>query len=133
MDWQTIATGVATTIFVAGFPYGLYLAQQWSNAHIKNAQMKQWADGVMSAAGRGYVAIVAARQASPTTPLVALVRDEAKRQGQQLMLDYAENADKLGATQADAQSRVTGALGVMLAADPTVSVAAKTPGVAAVA
>lgn len=123
MNW----TAIAFVILSACAPVALILARQWVNSHVKSQRLRQWADGALSAAGRAYVLLVQLRQANPGAPLDQLVQQAVNRTTQDLMSDYQQTATAIGATTADAASRVKGGLGTLLAADPTVSVAPVQP------
>lgn len=123
MNWTVIAFAILS----ACAPVALILARQWVASHVKSQRLRQWADGALSAAGRAYVLLVQLRQANPGAPLDQLVQQAVGRTAQDLMTDYRETAAAIGADTADAASRVKGNLGALLAADPTVSVAASQP------
>lgn len=112
-----------SAVFFVAMPYGLILARRWVNEHVKNAAAKRWADGALSFAGQAYVALANARKASPNTPLPDLIKQTVPTFSRNFFDSYIQTANTLDASMGDAQTRVTGALGTLLAADPTVTLA----------
>lgn len=115
---------IATTfvVFVV-IPYVLILIQRWVNLHIKNANELRWANGAISFAGQAYTALLTARQADPTVPLPTLIDRVVSTYSIRFQVAYAQTGEALDATTRDSESRVAGALGPMLASDPTISLA----------
>ncbi len=124
MDLASVAASVVLGIVGIAVPYGLVLGQQAVNAHVHDARLRQWATGALSAAGKAYVTVLAMRQADPTAPIGDLVQKAVHQEAEMFMINHAENAKAIDATPVDGHSAVKGQLGVLLAADPTVSVAA---------
>jgi hypothetical protein len=117
---------IASAVMILGLPlagWGLRIAQIWVDAHIQNAAAQRWASGALSAAGRAYTELVRLRQQQPTAKLEDLVPLVVTDFGTQFFKGYADTADLLGGTVNDARQRVAGALGEMLAKDPSVSIA----------
>ncbi len=124
MDLTAIASSAALGVVSIAVPYGLLLGQQAVNAHIRDARLRQWATGALSAAGKAYATILTMREAQPNAAIGDLIHAAVKREADMLMINYSATAKAVGATPIDANSAVKGQLGGMLANDPTVSVAA---------
>jgi hypothetical protein len=122
-----VLTAAISALIFAAVPYALYLFHVWVAEHVKSAAGLRWAAGAESFAGQAYVALVQARAANPTVPLGELIRPLVAQKTEDFLRKYEQTAAALGANAIDAQTRLTGALGPMLAADPTVSVAAIIP------
>jgi hypothetical protein len=118
-----ILLSIASVVFFLGTPYALILAQRWVNTLQKNSAEQRWAAGALSFAGQTYVALANARRANPNTPLPDLVKQTVPTTARNFYNAYIQTASTLDANMGDATSRVTGALGTLLAADPTVTLA----------
>lgn len=120
--WTTIVTTIAIPLAFGATGWGLVLAQKYVDANVKDKRLKQWADGALSAAGKAYIILTDLRRANPTTPLPQLVQRAVAQTAGKFYEGYQPAVgSKIGASQDDAESRVKGELGVLLAADPTVS------------
>lgn len=123
MTWTDTLTSAALAVIAAVLPYVAVLARQWVAAHIKDARLKQLATGVTAAAGRAYLGVIQAHEKQPGAPLASLVGAAVMAEAQRTFAAYKETAAALGATPVDVETRIAGALGNALAADPTVTVA----------
>ncbi len=115
-DWKEFITLWQPVIAAIVLYVGIPMLQNW-------LAQQRWGKGAASFAGKAYIALMQARKEKPGTDLKILIADVVREQGLAFAKSYAETATRLGATQADADSRVKGALGDMLAKDPTLSVA----------
>ncbi len=116
--WGSVSSFMMTLLLTVVLPYAGYLAQRWVESHVKDQVLKQWATGAFSAAGKAYVMLADLRQKNPTAPFDQLIQHVVTKTAADLMTSYSQTATKIGATEADAQSRITGDLGGLLAADP---------------
>ncbi len=107
MDWTNVILTLLTAVL-------LPLAGVWVQRYVADARLAQWAQGAIAAAGRVAIAVKAARQRSPATPIDALLRVEASAEAQRFFASYSATARSLGATVDDATSRIQGEAGRML-------------------
>lgn len=121
MNTQLLLT-IATPIIIACIGYALSLAQTWVNTHVKSEAGLRWTNGALSFAGQAYLALMSAQRASPTTPLPILINKVVDEYSDKFRLAYQPTGVILNASPIDARTRVSGALGELLAADPSISV-----------
>ena len=112
MDWsQIIQTALMGLVTAVVLPLAGVMVQRY----VKDANLAQFATGAMAAAGRAATVVQAARQANPSAPLASLVDVAARAEAVAMLAGYRDTVTALGATQADAISRVKGELGKLLA------------------
>lgn len=122
MNWSEILTTVALGVIGLVMSYGLALAQQWINAHIKDEKTRQWMEGAAVAAGRAYGTLMRLKEGNPTASVSTLARRAVESEAATFFALYREKSEAIGATPEDATTRVSGEMGKLLAADPNITV-----------
>jgi len=109
MDWTTILPGAAAAALAAVLPPLIaWLGRQTAGTYAAN-----WAAGVGAAAGRVLIALLQARATGPQADLRAVLSAAVQAEADRVMASYATTVRKIGATRADAESRILGELGRM--------------------
>lgn len=122
MDWSTLFAGFGGLLATVAVPYGLALAQQAITTQIRDQRLAQWATGAVSFAGQAYADLVRLRASGSSASLSGMIEQVVRENAAKLLASYATTAMAIGAGTADAQTRLRGELGKLLAADPTVTV-----------
>jgi hypothetical protein len=114
MTWQEIITS-ALSVLITGCL--IPLANAWVRRHIKDARLAQFAAGAISAAGRAVLEVDRLR-AEKGLSLEQAAQMAVREEAASFFQLHRDNFEALGANLADAEARVRGELGVLLASQP---------------
>lgn len=122
MNWTDIVSTVVLSVMGLAVPYALMLFRQRVVANVQDEKVKQWMDGAAVAAGRAYGTLMRLKEQNPTAPISTLMWRAAADEASMFFVSYRDKSAAIGATPEDAQTRVRGELGKLLAVDPNITV-----------